>query len=189
VGVVDARNYNPAARPIAKLSLRVSSNFLKRASPEGGELIPEDIATFLPSGLSIAVATRNAELVPDGARAAAAEVDPDRTHVTVYVPSKAGRRLLGDLEAHPQIAVLFVRPTDALACQLKGTFVGSRPARPAERREVLRQADGYLAELDAIGISRALTAGWSFWPCLALRVRVTDVYQQTPGPGAGAPIA
>jgi hypothetical protein len=138
--------------------------------------------------LSVAVATRDGDLTPNGARAWAALVDEDRTHLTVFLHSKSARSILRDLKAHPQVAVLFVRPTDDRACQLKGLFLGSRPARPGERPEVERQAYRFVSELEAIGIARALTTGWSFWPCVAIRVRVTDLFHQTPGPGAGAPI-
>jgi hypothetical protein len=30
-----------------------------------------------------------------------------------------------------------------------------------------------------------MTAGWKFWPCVAIDLRVTELYEQTPGPGAG----
>lgn len=115
-------------------------------------------------------------------------VEKDHVHVTVFVHAKSAGRILRDLEENQQAAVLFVRPTDSRSCQLKGTFAGSRRARPSERAEVERQASGFIDELQAIGIARALTAGWSFWPCVAVRIRVTGIFNQTPGPGAGAPM-
>lgn len=136
----------------------------------------------------MAIATRDRDLAPDGARASAATVEADGLHMTVFVPARGAAAVLRDLEAAPQAAVLFVRPTDDKACQLKGVFEGSRAAKAGERREVERQAEGFIASLEAIGIARELTASWVWWPCKAVRIRVTDIFEQTPGPGAGAPM-
>src|SRR6185295_15217496 len=103
--------------------------------PEAGPL-SEDLAAFLVSGLSISVATRDADLAPTGLRAWAAAVDGDRAHVDVYFHAKNAGAVLGNLEANGRIAVLFVHPSTSRACQLKGTFVGSRKALPSERKEV-----------------------------------------------------
>lgn len=151
-------------------------------------MIARELAEFLPSGLSISVATRDRELTPHGARASAAVVDPDGLHLTVYVPAGSAEPLVADCRVQPNVAVLFVRATDDRACQLKGIFAGARDARPDERAEVERQFDAFLASLEQIGIPRPLTAGWESWPCAALRVRVTDKFDQTPGPGTGGPM-
>jgi hypothetical protein len=115
-------------------------------------------------------------------------IDPDGAYLTVFVHGRAAPALLRNLERHPEIALAFDRPIDNRACQVKGRFESSRRARPGERPEVQRQADGFLAQLEAIGIPRALTAGWAVWPAVALRLRVTELYEQTPGPGAGEPL-
>lgn len=151
-------------------------------------MISEELAGFLPAGLSVSVATRDRKLVPNGARASAAIVEKDRIHITVFVPKDAAGPILRDLAKTPAAAVLFVRPTDDRACQLKGTFTGSRAARPGERAVVKEQFDAFRGSLEAIGISRELTAGWSYWPCVAIRISVSEMFDQTPGPGAGGPL-
>ncbi|HKQ62786.1 MAG TPA: pyridoxamine 5'-phosphate oxidase family protein [Candidatus Polarisedimenticolaceae bacterium] len=155
------------------------------AEVKPGARIPDELAAFLESGLSLALGTRNADLAPNGTRAWAIQVAADRTHVTVFVEARSATPLLADLEAHPQAAVVFDRPSDSRACQIKGRFVDSRRARPAERAFVERQVDDFKADLEKIGVARALTAGWRSWPCVAVRILVTDLFHQTPGPGAG----
>lgn len=150
--------------------------------------ISEPVAEFLGHGLSITIATRDGDLQPDGAPAWAVLVEDDREHLTVFVFEQAAPAVLGNLERHPEIAVLFDRPTEHRAFQAKGRFVSSRPAGPRERAEVERQVDAFRGELDAIGIPRALTAGWSYWPSVAIRFRVEQLFEQTPGPGAGEPL-
>lgn len=147
--------------------------------------ISEELVAFVEGGLSITVACRDGELRPDGAPACAARVHDDRAHVTLYVHEKAAPPLLRKLEEHAEIAVLFDRPTSHRAIQLKGRFVSSRRARVAERAEVERQLAGFVRELETIGIPPAMSAGWQSWPCVAVVFRITDCFEQTPGPGAG----
>jgi hypothetical protein len=151
-------------------------------------LISEELAGFLESGLSITLATRDDELQPDGAIAWAARVHDDRAHLTVFLYEKAAAAMLRNLASHPEMALAFDLPTSHRACQVKGLFLSSRRARTAERAEVKRQVEGFIADLEAIGIPRAMTAGWTFWPCVALELRVTQLFEQTPGPGAGEPM-
>jgi hypothetical protein len=150
-------------------------------------LIPDELVAFLESGLSIVAATRDGDLQPDGAAALAVRVHEDRTAVTVFFNPEAADRMLRNLKSHPQIALDLDLPTTHRACQVKGLYVASRTARAEERPEIERQVEGFAADLQAIGIPRAMTAGLKTWPCTALEVRVTELYEQTPGPGAGEP--
>jgi hypothetical protein len=151
-------------------------------------MITEELAQFLESGLAIMVSTRDAELQPDGTWAWATCVHADRRRLTVFLYDEAARQMLRNLEAYPEIALAFDAPTTHRACQVKGLYVSSRPGEPAERAVVERQVDGFFAQLEAIGIPRAMTTGWTTWPCTALEVRVTQLFEQTPGPGTGEPL-
>lgn len=152
-------------------------------------MLSEDLAAFVASGVSIYIASRDAELEPDGTRVWALGVEHDRTHVIAYLHEEAAGPIVRNLEDNGQVALAISRPTDHRSCQLKGTFVAARPCRPDEREEVERQSEGFLRELESIGIPRTLMSGERVWPCLALRVRVGSVFEQTPGPGAGDPLS
>jgi hypothetical protein len=151
-------------------------------------MIDRELATFLEEGIAIHLGTRNTRLEPSSARVVAVTVDADGSHVIAYVPKVAARRVLPDLTGNGFAALVFARPTDDRACQVKGVFVGSRPATPRERRAITAQWDGFLGSLERIGVARALADAWTVWPCVAVRIRVTHLFSQTPGPGAGAPL-
>ena len=155
---------------------------------ETNPLISEELAGFLESGLVIMVASRDDELQADGAWAWAAQVHEDRSHLTVFLYEKAATAMLRNLQTHSEIAVAFERPSDHRACQVKGHFVSSRRGRTAERAVVERQRNGFLTQLETIGIPRAMVSGWEFWPCVAIQLRATRSFEQTPGPGAGEPM-
>jgi hypothetical protein len=72
---------------------------------------------------------------------------------------------------------------------VKGEFVAMRQADETEQAPVVAQWNGFVTSLEHVGIPRALTAAWTTWPAVAIRLRVTALFEQTPGPGAGAPLA
>lgn len=152
-------------------------------------MIDSELGAFLRDGLGIHIGTRNERLEPNGARAAAVDVDEDGLHLVVYVAEVAATRVLPDLRSNGQAAVVFARPTDDRACQVKGTYVGARAAGADEQPFVQAQWDRFLTNLEGIGIPRAVAQEWIIWPAVAVRLRATAVFDQTPGPEAGAPLA
>jgi len=84
--------------------------------------------------------------------------------------------------------VSFGRPVDERACQVKGVFVGARDAEEEERPRVAAQWSSLQDNLEQIGIARATYGAWITWPCLAIRLRVTALFEQTPRPETGGPL-
>lgn len=152
-------------------------------------MIDAELRTFLEAGVGIHIGTRTARLEPNGARVAAVRVEDDGLHVVAYLAEVGAAQVLADLKATGPAALVFARPVDDRACQVKGIFVGARPAADAERGFVEDQWSRFLANLERIGIPRAATRAWITWPAIAVRMRATAVFEQTPGPTAGALIA
>lgn len=152
-------------------------------------MIDSHLAAFLEGGVAIHLGTRSETLEPNGARAAAVRVGADGAELIVYIAETAAERLLPDLRSNGQAAVVFVRPTDDRACQVKGVFIDTRPAVEDERALVDAQWKGFAQQLESIGIPRGSSAGWVTWPALAIRLRATAVFNQTPGADAGAQLA
>ena len=148
-------------------------------------MIHKELAAFLQEGIAINIGTRSASLQPNGARVVAVKVDADGGHVTAFVPASAAPLLLPDLEASGQAALVFARPPDERACQVKGAFTGARPAAAADETFVVDQWARWMRRLESIGLPRMAYESWQVWPCVAVRLRVTALFDQTPGPGAG----
>jgi hypothetical protein len=147
------------------------------------------LAAFLEEGLGIHIGSRDDTLAPNGARGAALRIEPDGRHLVVYLAEVAAARVLPDLQSNGLTAVSVARPTDDRAAQVKGTFVDARPARDDERPFIEAQWNRFLDKLEAIGISRTTAKGWIIWPAMAVRLRATAVFEQTPGPAAGTPVS
>ena len=152
-------------------------------------MLDDALTGFLEEGLAIHLGTRNEQLEPNGARVCAVKVDDDREHVVAYLPRAAAAIVLADLRANGQVALAFARPVDDRACQVKGVFVSERRATQRERPLVMAQWQGFVRQLAAIGIPAEATRNWTTWPSVAVRIRVTALFNQTPGPNAGAPLS
>jgi len=152
-------------------------------------MIDKLLAAFLEGGVGVHLGTRNAELEPNGARAISVKVERDRQHLMVFISDVAARRVLPDLEANGQAALTFARPTDERACQVKGVFVDVRKVHSEELARARQQWSDFLDNLEYIGIPRLASRTWTDVPDLAIRLRVTAVFDQTPGPDAGKTIA
>jgi hypothetical protein len=152
-------------------------------------MIDDALAAFLQQGIAINIGTRNDRLEPNAAFVPAAVVEPGGTHLVAYVPRVAAAPVLADLEANGQAALVFARPQDDRACQVKGTFVSARDATDDEHAVVAAQFQGFMHQLEIIGMPGESTRPWIVWPCVAVRLKVTALFTQTPGPDAGAPLS
>lgn len=151
-------------------------------------MIDDALATFLQQGLGINLGTRDAALEPHAAYVAAARVEPGGTHITAFVPAIGADEVLADLADNGQAALVFARPEDDRACQVKGVFEQAAPASEADRACVQAQHAGFMHQLEIIGTGGEHLRAWTIWPCVAVRLRVTALFSQTPGPDAGAPL-
>lgn len=151
-------------------------------------VLDEDHAAFIQSGVSVVVATRNADLVPDAVRGCGCRVSRDRRSVTVLVESLRIGSVVADIEANGLIAVVFSQPSTHRTIQLKGTDARVVRVSPRDRDLVEQHLTAWVDELTAIGyrpeFARAVH-GDAPDAMVALVFTPSSAFQQTPGPGAG----
>jgi hypothetical protein len=150
-------------------------------------MLDRSLTEFLELGLAIHIGTRNERMEPNGCRVTALRVEDQGTHLIAYLPKAATQAVVQDLQTNGQAAISVARPADDRAVQVKGVFVSLRDAEPSEESFVMAQWDALKKQLDMIGFNASTsTTSWSIWPCVAVKIRVTNIYSQTPGPDAGA---
>jgi hypothetical protein len=149
-------------------------------------MIDEILAQFLQSGLGVHLGTCNERLEPCGCRATAIKVEEDGRHAVVYVPKAASPQIFENLRTNGRVAVSMARPVDERAVQVKGLMLFSWDAKPEDEAFARGQWAGFLSQLDAIGLPGVATSSWKVFPSVAVRFKVTAVFNQTPGPDAGA---
>ena len=151
-------------------------------------MIPDSIVHLLQTGLSVMVVTRDASLMPECTRAWGIQVGADRESVTLFLSEAIGVKTLENLRDNGKIAVTCTRPTDHITCQLKGQVRSIKPATSANREMSRRWHREFRAELSAIGVPSTLSEAWIIEPTVAVQISVSEVFDQTPGPGAGKKI-
>lgn len=148
-------------------------------------VIPSALAETFEGGVSILVGTRDASLVPEGALATGAVVHPDRRRITIFLPTSPNARAIANARDTGIIAVAFSNSIDHQTTQVKGRVVEVRPGTEVEREVCERYRVALAEQLYIIGQSRTILRGVNIWPATALTLEVEDLFQQTPGPGAG----
>src|SRR5687767_13379907 len=149
-------------------------------------MLDRNLTEFLEAGLAIHIGTRDSRLRPNGGRVTAVRVEDGGRHIIAFIPKAANGSVLDDLQSNGQAALSCTRPADDRAVQVKGEVVSLRDASGDEETFAIAQWQGFLEQLDLIGLPGAGTSSWTMWPCVAVKIRVTALFSQTPGPDAGA---
>jgi hypothetical protein len=148
-------------------------------------MIPQHVFDLLQTGVSVIVGTRDLNLVPEATRAWGIHVKKDRRSFTIFLTEAVSRKTIENLNENGLIAISCTRPTDHMACQLKGRLRTIRPANQRDREISTSWQREFVEELVALGVPAELGEAWITAPALAVDIEVTDVFHQTPGPGAG----
>ena len=87
------------------------------------------------------------------------------------------------------VGVLTLNNAGTIEHVVKGVLEGISEAGGADERFVRDQWARWLQRLTTIGLPLSTLEGWDVWPCVAIRIRVTALFNQTPGPNAGVALS
>jgi predicted pyridoxine 5'-phosphate oxidase superfamily flavin-nucleotide-binding protein len=150
-------------------------------------VIGKAVQELLESPCGLLVATAGADGEPHATRAWAADVvDPEAGRVRILIDADDAVAL-ADLGETGALALTGADVRTLRSVQVKGAVALLEPATPADLERAGRHTDAFFAgisELDGIPVEllRRLTRR----SLLACELTVSEVYDQTPGPGAGA---
>lgn len=150
--------------------------------------IDDALLALMHAGVSIIVASRDAELRPHLMRALACRVSADRRRVTLLMARRGSRALLDALAACGAIAVVFSQPSTHRTAQLKGRDATIGAAEPGDVALADAHAERFAAEIGRLGFAAPLAYAVldrGDDEMVAVTFTPTAGYEQTPGPGAG----
>lgn len=145
--------------------------------------LDDDLVPFLESGCALVIGSVSADGAPFAARGWGLDVlDPAAGRIRLLVAA-ADLPSLG-----PAIAVTGASVRTLRSVQLKGTVevVEERADAADEERSARYRDDFFGTVADADGTPRATLDRLQPGALAALRIAVDELYDQTPGPGAGA---
>lgn len=147
-----------------------------------------DLAEFVAGGVAIIVATRDAGMRPTLARGWGAVADRAAGTVSLCVTSPPGSATRANLQDNGAIAVTFSRPTTYETVQLKGHALEVGQPEPRDLERVEEHLADFIAEVMQVGLPPEYRDRAIDRPLVAVRFRFSEMYDQTPGPRAGAPL-
>jgi hypothetical protein len=149
-------------------------------------VVSPELATFVSGGVVIVAATRDADLRPELTRAWGPLVSADGAAVTLCLNAAPGSRMVSNLEGNGAIAVTFVLPTTYRGVQMKGTVLGMREPTAEELTRVEEHVAAFVDQVEQVGVPANLARRLVQPEFVAVTFAVRELYDQTPGPGAGA---
>lgn len=149
-------------------------------------MLTTELVEFIESGVSLLCATRDEALRPDCCRAVGAIVGRDRTSMTLLLNEATARRSIANLAHGGPVAMTASRPIDYRTIQIKGPATPVRAATDAEHQIASRYLSAFTEALYLVGLQRAVVRRLRVSPTVAVEMAIETIFQQTPGPAAGA---
>lgn len=150
---------------------------------------PHKLQRYVEGGISVFVGTADADKIPTCCRAIALTTSNNFETVTVYVPAATGQEMIANVATTRRVAIAATEPLSHGSIQIKGVSRGVRLAPAADEEFVRMRLHQFADVLAELGLPRRVTHRIAHWPAFAVEVSVEQVFDQTPGPKAGTPLA
>lgn len=151
-------------------------------------ILTDDVLEFLRHRLMVSLASRNADHVPSVVRCHGFRVFPQTQRMTVYVVARQAERVLTDVRAAGQVAVVFSEPCTHRTVQVKGDSAVVGPLEDGDWAVIGAYAEIAVAELGPLGYPELwIRKVFECTPAQmqAVRFAPRSAFAQTPGPRAG----
>lgn len=155
-------------------------------------LLRPEHSALIEQGVSVIVASRDAQLRPSLMRAMGSQLGADGALITVYLRPSQARPLLADLAAGGPIAVVFSDPASNRTLQVKAGGARARAVTPADQAVLRRYRVSMQQRIGQVGFGPDFVAAFLAAPAddlVALEFTPESAFDQTPGPGAGRTLA
>jgi hypothetical protein len=160
---------------------------VKRQESGASAIIDGPVAALLSSGHALSVAIANPDRVPYATRGWSLTVLSARPIRVRLVLSSDDRAQLQEIPRPRAMALTAGDPLTLHAVQFKGRAGDVEPATDADRMAVVRFCDGFFGAVrEADGTERHVLERLVPPDFVACTVEIDEVYDQTPGPAAGA---
>lgn len=151
-------------------------------------LIPGKLVRFLEQYANVAFAgIRNGDLVPFGHRVCGWRVGSDQRTMTILFPDQFTHRLVESLQQNGELAVTVEEFPSHETYQFKGRYLRHREALQDDVEAVNRVRGRFVKSMRPIyfDVPEDVLKAFVLSPALAVDFEVSEIYLQTPGPGAG----
>lgn len=152
----------------------------------------DELCEFLMGGVSIMLASRNAQLIPSIMRAkGCCVVRGDAPKLRIFVSASQAAELIEDVRSSLMISATFSVPTTHRTLQLKGNDARITVLRDEERATIEAYVARFATQIGPLGFTDEFVRAFFASPAdeIAIEFTPSEGFQQTPGPSAGARLA
>ena len=148
-------------------------------------VIDAELKSFLEPDRVVSVGTCSADLVPSGVRAWGPTVSDDGTSVQLFLDRPSAASAIANLRDNGRVAACFTHVHTLRSVQLKGRCVEMGDPLPEDWPVIEKHRAGFAEAAEELGYPKQLMR--HMWSMQVVKVRfvVDDIFDQTPGPGAG----
>ncbi len=153
-------------------------------------MISDELVEYLHGPMGFMLGTRDASLRPCVTWVSGVKADAPNDEITMYVADAYGEQVFRNLEDNGMVALTCGHGPAHETFQFKGKFIESSPSTGQD----IAIQDIYKAKTSAHyggnygEEARGVFDGVILHPSTAVRFKVTEIFDQTPGPNAGARI-
>jgi hypothetical protein len=161
-------------------------------------LLTPELVAFVHGRVVAMVGSAGADLTPALTRGFAPRIAPDRRAIDVFVGRAQSTACLANLVPGATMSLIVGNPVDYRGIQIKGTVIGRRPVA-ADQGGAPDQADDaawlhrgralHIEALERVGIGRIQSDRLWCRDMVCVTLVPAALFRQTPGPGAGGPLA
>jgi hypothetical protein len=155
-------------------------------------LLTDDTCKFVTGGVSITLASRDAQLIPALARAkGCAAIRLPTPTLRLFVSAIQATDLIDGVRATGMISATFSLPATHRTLQFKGKDAKVAAVTKHDRELMAVYVRQFAAAIGHLGFSEEFTRAFFASPEdeVAIEFTPTDGFEQTPGPSAGARLA
>jgi hypothetical protein len=160
-------------------------------SPTRAALASEQLQFLRTPGLSVYVASRDAEQRPALVRGLGFRIARDNRRITVLASTLQAAEVINNVRENGVIAVVFSLPRNHATLQLKGADAAMTRVLATDPQLAVLFRDNFVRELERLGYPRHVVATVMLCPdekFSAITFTPYAAFSQTPGPMAGQPI-
>jgi predicted pyridoxine 5'-phosphate oxidase superfamily flavin-nucleotide-binding protein len=151
-------------------------------------IIDAGLRSFLEPDCVVSIGTCSDDLTPNGVRGWGPKVSDDGTSVLIFIDRPSAASAVANLRDNGRIAATFVDVRTLRSVQLKGRCVEVGDPQPEDWFGIETHRAEFTEAVATLGYPKHLMR--NLWSTQVVKVRfiVEDVFDQTPGPGAGKPL-
>jgi len=151
-------------------------------------MIPADLVEFIQGPYVMFVGTRDDRLRPSISWVFGAVADAEKDTVTFFLPDVEGESILNNLSQNGRVALTITNTATHHSFQFKGKPIESRPSTETERVSQDNYKVRLIEHYRKLGVPEGFFGGFVYYPSTAVTLQIEEIYDQTPGPGAGGKV-